>query len=1154
MADDDNHILQPHSDEKPSHNIADHTRPLQTSVFSNGKWYNIGNTLDFMNAQHDMHKVAKVVEQHQVDITNAEKEANNAHSEAQSAIQVSKANSAANSAMSVAVDNIHSLANSAATDALHATSNANIAESSANTALSSANIAYSNADTALTSAEKALSTANFANSTAHQNTLSISSTASEMALKANKTDLDKLNGTVDSNSTEISVIAGQIKSKADQTDIDMVKKTVSSNSTEIDQLATGITSKANSQDVDMLKKTVSDHSTEISQLSTGFSSKANASDVNNLAKTLSSSNTEIAQLANQITTKANQQDVNNLKRTVDTHTTELSQTSKELAAKADQTTVDRINNTVSHNTAQLNMQAGQISSKVDSTTVNGLIDERGYATTSAVQSWINQKSDTINETITRLDDKVNTTGGGVNLARNTKGKESVGRLNTSNNIGGLSLEQWNDLRGKTITISVDTQWSGWSSGNNRNRIGWEICLIYQDGKKDYFGPWTTPKTANGKDRPHITCTVRDEEIKSLDEGASYIQANCSSAKVSNLKIELGSIATPYSSAPSDDASVTQIQNLTATIDGIQSTVRGKADQSTVTQLSNVIDSKVAKGDYNTEISQLNHDINLRVQKGQTISQINQEAGGNTLIEVNNGKGTLALDASTVTFSGKAFIPSAAITTITADQVQTGILKGDDLAMNLNTGEVEFAHGHIGSLDGNFDLNIDEGTMYIRRDEKDLGTEISKNGITFVHGQDKNEVSTINPSIDSNANFNLMKNGYHYKPPFGVMTPIVAGLKANTKYHIFIRYNKDVWEKANHSNDWSTVNLNFFVGDGNANLRQIATVGQDNSTVGGIDGSYSIEFGTYADDPNSYDASKGNLTIFVQPTNQNIQPLNWIAVIDENHIQEFENEVIVQTGSDTSYIYKNDSFVPNIDDKNANATFNISSDQIDISAHNKFSDSSYDPRLVLRQNGNADLYSLSTNINFPNNRKISLKPESKNDNAVITVSSSNPLWFNDNIWSDQGVGGSRVIVFSGNSTHGGFDYEEGWTAYYNGDAQGLWVKNSDLWVTGTVKGRSWQQLSELSEKTNISKLDPEKALETINHTGIYDYQYKDDVKDGKSKHYASLIIDDVHDDPEYDTPSEFLGEDHHYRDDGTQLAYLTAAVQLIDKRLKKLEDK
>lgn len=675
MADDDNHILQPHSDEKPSHNIADHTRPLQTSVFSNGKWYNIGNTLDFMNAQHDMHKVAKVVEQHQVDITNAEKEANDAHSEAQSAIQVSKANSAANSAMSVAVDNIHSLANSAATDALHATSNANIAESSANTALSSANIAYSNADTALTSAEKALSTANFANSTARQNTLSISSTASEMALKANKTDLDKLNGTVDSNSTEISVIAGQIKSKADQTDIDMVKKTVSSNSTEIDQLATGITSKANSQDVDTLKKTVSDNSTEISQLSTGFSSKANASDVNNLAKTLSSSNTEIAQLANQITTKANQQDVNNLKRTVDTHTTELSQTSSEVAAKADQTTVDRINNTVSHNTAQLNMQAGQISSKVDSTTVNELIDERGYATTSAVQSWINQKSDTINETITRLDDKVNTTGGGVNLARNTKDKENVGGLNTSNNIGGLSLEQWNDLRGKTITISVDTQWSGWSFGNNcRNRIGWEICLIYQDGNKDYFGPWTTPKTANGKDRPHITFTVPDEEIKFLDEGASYIQANCSSAKVSNLKIELGSIATPYSSAPSDDASITQIQNLTATIDGIQSTVRGKADQSTVTQLSNVIDSKVAKGDYNTEISQLNHDINLRVQKGQTISQINQEAGGNTLIEVNNGTGTLALDASTVTFSGKAFIPDAAIENLSLDKLTTGSLK------------------------------------------------------------------------------------------------------------------------------------------------------------------------------------------------------------------------------------------------------------------------------------------------------------------------------------------------------------------------------------------------------------------------------------------------------------------------------------------------
>ena len=93
---------------------------------------------------------------------------------------------------------------------------------------------------------------------------------------------------------------------------------------------------------------------------------------------------------------------------------------------------------------------------------------------------------------------------------------------------------------------------------------------------------------------------------------------------------------------------------------------------------------------------------------------------------------------------------------------------------------------------------------------------------------------------------------------------------------------------------------------------------------------------------------------------------------------------------------------------------------------------------------------------------------------------------------------------------------------------------------------------LSKKTNLTKLDPQKALDTINNTDIYDYQYRRDGNNGR--HYASLVIDDVHDDPEYDTPSEFLGEDHHYRDDGTQLAYLTAAVQLIDQRLKKLEDK
>lgn len=77
----------------------------------------------------------------------------------------------------------------------------------------------------------------------------------------------------------------------------------------------------------------------------------------------------------------------------------------------------------------------------------------------------------------------------------------------------------------------------------------------------------------------------------------------------------------------------------------------------------------SQGATESEIIQLSDDINIRVKKGDVVSQINQEAGGNTLIQVSNGKGKLALNASSVIFSGSAFIPDAYITTLNADKLR-----------------------------------------------------------------------------------------------------------------------------------------------------------------------------------------------------------------------------------------------------------------------------------------------------------------------------------------------------------------------------------------------------------------------------------------------------------------------------------------------------
>lgn len=131
--------------------------------------------------------------------------------------------------------------------------------------------------------------------------------------------------------------------------------------------------------------------------------------------------------------------------------------------------------------------------------------------------------------------------------------------------------------------------------------------------------------------------------------------------------------------------VKDVANLNASIDGIKADVYNKDGSSKITQLSNLIATKVSSGDYNSQITQLKNDINLRVQKGNVVSQINQEAGGNTLIQVANGKGSLILNADTVDFTGTAFIPAAYITDLTADKIKTGTLTGSTVHLDDGNG-------------------------------------------------------------------------------------------------------------------------------------------------------------------------------------------------------------------------------------------------------------------------------------------------------------------------------------------------------------------------------------------------------------------------------------------------------------------------------------
>lgn len=159
----------------------------------------------------------------------------------------------------------------------------------------------------------------------------------------------------------------------------------------------------------------------------------------------------------------------------------------------------------------------------------------------------------------------------------------------------------------------------------------------------------------------------------------------------------------------------------------------QGNQENWAHITNVKVSSDGGESISSKISQMADDINMRVQKGDLLSQINIQAGS-TLIQSKK----LFLDASSVVFSGNAFIPSAAITDLSADKITAGTLNAGNVnIINLDVNKLvgnttEFvrsgwtnAYGSHVQIDGG-GMTVNYGNWYTRFDG---------NGMTFKDGGD-----------------------------------------------------------------------------------------------------------------------------------------------------------------------------------------------------------------------------------------------------------------------------------------------------------------------------------------------------------------------------------------------------------------------------------
>ena len=422
-------------------------------------------------------------------------------------------------------------------------------------------------------------------------------------------------------------------------------------------------------------------------------------------------------------------------------------------------TLQGLQSTVSSNHSDLQSQISQTAK-----TIRQEVSDK----TGGLQTQINQQANNFNVSLNKIQQT-----DGVNILRGTR--DFSGDWDQLNN---WYKDGWVDPNGN-YAIKRKGAWNG-AAQRRWLDVGTYTFSVYYclEGSDNNTGAWiyvipnddnTLKITENSSNALEIT---KDKWIKKVytftvtTPGTSAVRvetnSNTATIHVGSYKLEKGYKETPWTTSPYDiymnPNVVTKV--LTSVQDLNNLTLEGnyviKATNNTNSPIGNWLVVRVeGSGDRLHQTISADNDPNLsytRTFNGSWSGWQRTVTGGNIMAQINMSAGTtliqndkIYMDASSTIFSGKVFIPDAAITNISADKITAGTLDAGRInVINLNANNIT-----AGTLRGsNGEFYLDSGALHVW--QGDHNAWIDKNGI---HDSDNsgNNVWISNGSISAYGN-------------------------------------------------------------------------------------------------------------------------------------------------------------------------------------------------------------------------------------------------------------------------------------------------------------------------------------------------------------------------------------------------------------------